>query len=76
MQTGGPEDVNVAEMHDCFTANETITYEGPRLLPGQRRRKFIVDADNCYGGRVVTNPSGGLLQGHPLSATDSPVFRN
>ncbi len=32
--------------------------------------KFVVDGDNTYGGRVVTNPSGGLLsKGHPLGAT-------
>lgn len=66
----GPEDVNVAEMHDCFTANELITYEGLGFCPPGGAEKFIVDADNTYGGRVVTNPSGGLLsKGHPLGAT-------
>ena len=66
----GPEDVNVAEMHDCFTANELLTYEGLGFCPAGGAEKFIVDADNTYGGRVVTNPSGGLLsKGHPLGAT-------
>jgi len=65
-----PADVDVVELHDCFTANELITYEGLRLTPEGTAEKFIVDGDNTYGGRVVTNPSGGLLsKGHPLGAT-------
>ena len=66
----GPEEVNLAEMHDCFTANELITYEALGLTPEGTAEKFIEDGDNTYGGRVVTNPSGGLLsKGHPLGAT-------
>ncbi|PCM43257.1 lipid-transfer protein [Marinobacter sp. ANT_B65] len=66
----GPEDVSVVELHDCFTANELITYEGLGLTPEGTAEKFILDGDNTYGGRVVTNPSGGLLsKGHPLGAT-------
>jgi acetyl-CoA acetyltransferase len=66
----GPQEVNVAEMHDCFTANELITYEALGLTPEGTAEKFIEDGDNTYGGRVVTNPSGGLLsKGHPLGAT-------
>jgi sterol carrier protein 2 len=66
----GPEEVDVVELHDCFTANELITYEGLGLTPEGTAEKFIEDGDNTYGGRVVTNPSGGLLsKGHPLGAT-------
>jgi acetyl-CoA acetyltransferase len=66
----GPEDIQVVELHDCFTANELITYEGLALTPLGTAEKFILDGDNTYGGRVVTNPSGGLLsKGHPLGAT-------
>ncbi|WP_081328929.1 lipid-transfer protein [Rhodococcus erythropolis] len=66
----GPEDVQVVELHDCFSANELITYEGLGLTPEGTAEKFILDGDNTYGGRVVTNPSGGLLsKGHPLGAT-------
>lgn len=66
----GPEDVDVVELHDCFTANELITYEALGLTAPGTAEKFIVDGDNTYGGRVVTNPSGGLLsKGHPLGAT-------
>ncbi len=66
----GPEDIDVVELHDCFTTNELITYEGLRLTPKGTAEKFIWDGDNTYGGKVVTNPSGGLLsKGHPLGAT-------
>lgn len=66
----GPEDVQVAELHDCFTANELITYEGLGFAPEGGAEKFIHDGDFTYGGAVVTNPSGGLLsKGHPLGAT-------
>lgn len=66
----GPEDIGVAELHDCFAHNEVITYEGLGFCPEGGAQKFIADGDNTYGGRVVTNPSGGLLsKGHPLGAT-------
>ncbi|MCU1694278.1 MAG: Thiolase [Mycobacterium sp.] len=66
----GPEDIRVVELHDCFTTNELLTYEGLGLTPEGTAEKFIADGDNTYGGRVVTNPSGGLLsKGHPLGAT-------
>ena len=66
----GPEDIDVVELHDCFTANELITYEALGLTAEGTAEQFILDGDNTYGGRVVTNPSGGLLsKGHPLGAT-------
>ena len=66
----GPDDVDVVELHDCFAHNELITYEGLGLCPEGGASKFIADGDNSYGGKFVTNPSGGLLsKGHPLGAT-------
>jgi acetyl-CoA acetyltransferase len=66
----GPDDLDVVELHDCFTANELITYEALGLTAEGTAERFIVDGDNTYGGRIVTNPSGGLLsKGHPLGAT-------
>ncbi|HEX4934462.1 MAG TPA: lipid-transfer protein [Gemmatimonadaceae bacterium] len=66
----GPEDVDVVELHDCFTANELIAYEALGLTPEGTAERFVVEGDNTFGGRVVTNPSGGLLsKGHPLGAT-------
>lgn len=66
----GPEDIDVVELHDCFAHNELITYEALGLCPEGGAAQFIADGDNSYGGRYVTNPSGGLLsKGHPLGAT-------
>lgn len=65
-----PRDIRVAELHDCFAHNELLTYESLGFCPVGGAEKFVVDGDNSYGGRVVTNPSGGLLsKGHPLGAT-------
>ena len=66
----GPDEVEVVELHDCFTANELLTYEALGLCGEGKAEQFIWDEDNTYGGIVVTNPSGGLLsKGHPLGAT-------
>ena len=64
----GPQDIPVVELHDCFTANELISYEALGLTPEGTAEKFILDGDNTYGGRVVTNPSGGLLSKGTRSA--------
>ena len=66
----GPEDVDVIELHDCFTPNEVFTYEALGLCPEGEATKLIEDGDNTYGGKYVINPSGGLMsKGHPLGAT-------
>jgi acetyl-CoA acetyltransferase len=66
----GPEDVDVVELHDCFSTNEMITYEGLGLCPEGKGGEFVDSGANTYGGRVVVNPSGGLIsKGHPLGAT-------
>ncbi len=65
-----PKDIKVVELHDCFAHNELLTYEAIGLCGVGEGEKFVMDGDNTYGGRVVTNPSGGLLsKGHPLGAT-------
>ncbi len=66
----GPEDIRVAELHDCFAHNELLTYESLGFCAEGGAEQFVRDGDNTYGGKVVTNPSGGLLsKGHPLGAT-------
>ncbi|HQS32495.1 MAG: lipid-transfer protein [Polaromonas sp. 39-63-203] len=66
----GPQDIQVVELHDCFAHNELLTYEALSLCADGEAEKFVLDGDNTYGGRFVTNPSGGLLsKGHPLGAT-------
>ncbi|MEM5430335.1 lipid-transfer protein [Cupriavidus oxalaticus] len=65
-----PSDIKVAELHDCFAHNELLTYESLGFAPVGGAERFVLDGDNTYGGKVVTNPSGGLLsKGHPLGAT-------
>ena len=65
-----PQDIGVVELHDCFAHNELLTYEALGLCSEGGAEKFVEDGDNTYGGKVVTNPSGGLLsKGHPLGAT-------
>ena len=66
----GPKDVDVVELHDCFTPNEIVSYDALGLVPYAEVEKFILEKQNTYGGRVVVNPSGGLLsKGHPIGAT-------
>jgi acetyl-CoA acetyltransferase len=71
VQSGlGPENVDVVELHDCFSCNELITYEGLGLCPEGKGGEFVDSGANTYGGQVVVNPSGGLIsKGHPLGAT-------
>lgn len=66
----GPENVDVVELHDCFSANELITYEGLGLCGEGKAGEFVDSGAQTYGGQVVVNPSGGLIsKGHPLGAT-------
>jgi acetyl-CoA acetyltransferase len=66
----GPENVDVIELHDCFSANELITYEALGLAAEGEGHKLVENEDTTYGGRWVVNPSGGLIsKGHPLGAT-------
>merc|ERR1711877_11382 len=66
----GPNDVQVVELHDCFAANELITYEGLGLAKKGEGHKLIESKDVTYGGKWVVNPSGGLIsKGHPIGAT-------
>lgn len=65
-----PQDVDVVELHDCFSANELITYEALGLCPPGKAGDLIDAGGNTYGGKFVVNPSGGLIsKGHPLGAT-------
>jgi acetyl-CoA acyltransferase len=66
----GPEDVDVIELHDCFSANELITYEALGLAEEGEGHKLVEEEATTYGGKWVVNPSGGLIsKGHPLGAT-------
>ena len=66
----GPQEVDVVELHDCFTTNEVISYEGLGLCGEGEATAFVDAGDNTYGGKYVVNPSGGLMsKGHPIGAT-------
>ncbi|OHU06812.1 lipid-transfer protein [Mycobacterium syngnathidarum] len=66
----GPDDFQVIELHDCFSANELLLYEALGLCGEGEAPKLIDNGDTTYGGRWVVNPSGGLIsKGHPLGAT-------
>jgi acetyl-CoA acetyltransferase len=66
-----PEDVQVCELHDCFSANELITYEALGFAAEGEGHKLVEAVATTYGGSgPVVNPSGGLIsKGHPLGAT-------
>src|SRR5699024_8426282 len=53
-----PQDLDVIELHDCFSANELITYEALGLCPGGQAKVLVDKGDNTYGGKFVVNPSG------------------
>ncbi|MEV5485746.1 MULTISPECIES: lipid-transfer protein [Streptomyces] len=66
----GIEDVDVIELHDCFSINELLTYEALGMCAEGESGKLVADGATTYGGRWVVNPSGGLIsKGHPLGAT-------
>jgi acetyl-CoA acyltransferase len=67
----GPDDVQVVELHDCFSANELITYEALGLAEEGHGHELVEAQATTYGGSgPVVNPSGGLIsKGHPLGAT-------
>lgn len=66
----GPSDVDVIELHDCFSTNELLTYEALGLCAEGEGGKLVDAGETTYGGRWVVNPSGGLIsKGHPLGAT-------
>lgn len=66
----GPQEFQVIELHDCFSANELLLYEALGLCGEGEAPKLIDAGETTYGGRWVVNPSGGLIsKGHPLGAT-------
>ncbi|MEV6696818.1 lipid-transfer protein [Streptomyces sp. NPDC056637] len=66
----GIEDVDVIELHDCFSVNELLTYEALGMCAPGASGKLVEEGATTYGGRWVVNPSGGLIsKGHPLGAT-------
>jgi acetyl-CoA C-acetyltransferase len=66
----GPADIDVAEVHDCFTGVELISYEDLGFAERFGAHKLIEDGTTAIGGSKPVNPSGGLkAKGHPPGAT-------
>nr|KJR72600.1 MAG: acetyl-CoA acetyltransferase [Vulcanisaeta sp. AZ3] len=65
-----PRDIEVAEVHDCFTIAEIMAYEDLGFVKKGEGGRFIEEGQSDIGGKVAVNLSGGLLgKGHPLGAT-------
>ncbi len=65
-----PDDIDIAEVHDCFTISEILEYEELGFCRKGEGGKFIEEGESYIGGKVAVNPGGGLLSnGHPLGAT-------
>jgi len=66
----GPEDIDVAELHDAFTICEIIHYEDMGFCAQWEGAAMLASGDSALGGRLPVATSGGLLsRGHPLGAT-------
>jgi len=66
----GVEELDLAELHDCFTISEIVEYEALGLCPTGAGGRYVADGRSDLGGEIVVNPRGGLLGcGHPLGAT-------
>ena len=66
----GPSDIQVAEIHDCFTIAEIIAYEDVGLCKKGDGGKMIENGETTNKGSIPVNPSGGLkAKGHPVGAT-------
>jgi len=66
----GPEDIDVAELHDCFSGVELMNYEDLGFCGRGEAAKLIDSGATSVGGRLPVNPSGGLkAKGHPPGAT-------
>lgn len=66
----GPDDVDVVELHDAFSSAELVYYESLGLAKPGQGFELIRDNSTTFGGKIVVNPSGGLLaKGHPVAVS-------
>jgi len=66
----GPADVDVVELHDCFTIAEIVATEGLGLFEPGAGGRAAAEGRTSLGGAIPVNPSGGLkAKGHPIGAT-------
>ncbi|MFP8957052.1 thiolase domain-containing protein [Natrialbaceae archaeon A-CW3] len=66
----GPDDIDVVELHDCFTGAEVLAIEALGFFEDGEGGKAAMEGETAIGGRIPVNPSGGLkAKGHPIGAT-------
>ncbi|WP_049995879.1 thiolase domain-containing protein [Halococcus sediminicola] len=66
----GPDDVDFAEVHDCFSIAEIVAYEDLRFCEQGKGGRLVEEGETALGGRIPVNTSGGLKsKGHPIGAT-------
>ncbi|WP_252698597.1 thiolase domain-containing protein [Natronosalvus vescus] len=66
----GPDDIDVVELHDCFTGAEVLAIEALGFFEDGEGGKAAMEGETALGGRIPVNPSGGLkAKGHPIGAT-------
>jgi len=71
-----PTDVDVAEVHDCFSITEIINYEDLSFCERGQGGKFVEEGQTYIGGKIPVNVDGGLLaKGHPVGATGASQIR-
>lgn len=64
------DDIRVCELHDCFSANELLLLDALGFSKPGKAHEMVRRGDITYGGKMVINPSGGLIsKGHPIGAT-------
>jgi len=72
----GPTDIDVAEVHDCFTIAELMAYEDLGFAEPGDGGRLIRERESYIGGRIPVNVDGGLLsKGHPIGATGGSQIR-
>ena len=65
-----PSDIRVCELHDCFSTNEMVLLDALEFAEHGKAHEMVRKGDITYGGKMVINPSGGLIsKGHPIGAT-------
>ena len=70
------DDIDVAEVHDCFTIAEIMAYEDLGFCEKGGGGKLIDDEETYIGGKIPVNVDGGLLsKGHPIGATGGSQIR-
>jgi len=72
----GPRDIDVAEVHDCFTIAEIMAYEDLGFAKPGEAPRLVEDKETYVGGKIPVNVDGGLLsKGHPIGATGGSQIR-